>query len=276
MIVHGPIRSFHSKRLSLLHKKSHKYVEYILKAGSNMLKESVTIHNQNIRIPAILWGKRTGNLYLAVHGNLSNKADEVIVIFAEEAIKKGYQVLSFDLPEHGERRKDAYLCKPENCVSDLTAVYQFARSISHKISFFGCSMGVYFGLLAYRDLPIWESLFLSPVINMERIIENLMTSFQISERSLEEKQEIVLPVGITLYWDYYHYVKTHRIDAWNVPTGILYGTKDDLTHWDEISAFAEKNSAAVDRVENGEHYFHTEEQLESLRNWLKTSIHTPQ
>jgi len=61
-----------------------------------------------------------------------------------------------------------------------------------------------------------------------------------------------------------------------MPTGILYGTKDDLTHWDEISAFAEKNSAAVDRVENGEHYFHTEEQLESLRNWLKTSIHTPQ
>ncbi|MDD2470459.1 MAG: alpha/beta hydrolase, partial [Methanocorpusculum sp.] len=95
-----------------------------------MLKEFVTIQNQSIRIPAILWGKHTGNLFIAVHGNMSNKADEVIVVFAEEAIKKGYQVLSFDLPEHGERTQEEYPCKPENCVSDLTAVYHYARSIS--------------------------------------------------------------------------------------------------------------------------------------------------
>jgi len=239
-----------------------------------MLQKSVTIQNENISIPAILWGKNTGNLYIAVHGSMSNKADDVIVVFAEEAIKKGYQVLSFDLPEHGERQNEEYACKPNNCVSDLTAVYQYARSISNHISFFGCSMGVYFGLLAYQDLPIEQSLFLSPVVNMERIIENLMASFQVSERSLEDKQEIVLPIGITLYWDYYWYVKTHPITTGDVPTGILYGTNDDMIPWDELSAFAEKNSAAVDRVENGEHYFHTEEQLESLRNWLKKSIDT--
>ncbi len=145
-----------------------------------MLKEFITIHNQNIKIPAILWGKSTGNLYLAVHGNMSNKADEVIVVFAEEAIRKGYQVLSFDLPEHGERTRDEYPCKSNTCVSDLTAVYRYARSISNNISFFCCSMGVYFGLLAYQDLPIGQSLFLSPVVNMERIIEYLMTIFQIS------------------------------------------------------------------------------------------------
>ncbi len=205
---------------------------------------------------------------------MSNKADDVIVVFAEEAIKKGYQVLSFDLPEHGERPKDEYPCKPENCVSDLMAVYQYARSLSEHISFFGCSMGVYFGLLAFHGLPIEQSLFLSPVVNMERIIDDLMTSFQVSERSLREKQEIVLPIGIMLYWDYYCYVKTHPITTWDVPTVILYGTNDDMTPWDELSAFAEKNSAAVDRVENGEHYFHTEEQLGSLRNWLKKSIDT--
>lgn len=73
-----------------------------------MIKESVTIHNRNISIPAILWGKNTGNLFLAVHGNMSNKEDDVIVVFAEEAIKKGYQVLSFDLPEHGERQNEEY------------------------------------------------------------------------------------------------------------------------------------------------------------------------
>lgn len=72
-------------------------------------------------------------------------------------------------------------------------------------------MGVYFGMQAYQDLAIEQSLFLSPVVNMERIIENLMTRFQVSELSLREKQEIVLPIGIMLYWDYYCYVKTHPI-----------------------------------------------------------------
>ena len=130
-------------------------------------------------------------------------------------------------------------------------------------------MGVYFGLLAYRDLPIEQSLFLSPVVNMERIIDDLMTGFQVSEQMLKEKQEIILPIGITLYWDYYLYVKTHPIGAWNVPAGILYGRNDDLVPLDEVSAFAEENSAVLEIVENGGHYFHTEDQMVSLRNWLK-------
>lgn len=237
-----------------------------------MLQKSVTIQNKTISIPAILWGEPTGNLYIAVHGNMSNKADEPIAVFAEEAVKKGYLVLSFDLPEHGERSKETYPCKPDTCVSDLTAVYQYARSISDNISFFGCSMGVYFGLLAYHDLPLEKSLFLSPVISMERIIDGLMTGFQVSEQMLKEKQEIVLPVGITLYWDYCRYVKTHPIGAWNVSTGILYGRNDDLVPLAEVSAFAEKNSAVLEIAENGEHYFHTKEQLDSLRVWLKKSL----
>lgn len=237
-----------------------------------MLQKSVIIQNQDIRIPAILWGERTGNLYIAVHGNLSNKADEPIAVFADEAVKKGYQVLSFDLPEHGDRPKDEYLCKPDNCVSDLTAVYRYAGSIADHISFFGCSMGVYFGLLVYRDLPIGQSLFLSPVVSMERIIDDLMAGFQVSEQMLKEKQEIILPIGITLYWDYYLYVKTHSIDAWNVPAGILYGRNDEMVPLDEVSAFAEKNSAVLTIAENSGHYFHTEEQMASLRYWLKKSL----
>ncbi|WP_319378570.1 alpha/beta hydrolase [uncultured Methanocorpusculum sp.] len=126
-----------------------------------MLKKFVTIHNRDINIPAVVWGENTGNLYIAVHGSMSNKEDDVIAVFAEEAVEKGYQVLSFDLPEHGERSKEAYPCKPEPCVSDLTAVYRYAQSIADHISFFGCSMGVYFGLLAYSNIHIEQSLFLS-------------------------------------------------------------------------------------------------------------------
>ena len=53
-------------------------------------------------IPALLWGEATGRIILAAHGSHSSKIDDCIWILAEEAIKQGYQVLSFDLPQHGE------------------------------------------------------------------------------------------------------------------------------------------------------------------------------
>lgn len=39
-------------------------------------------------IPAILWGEPSDKLFIAIHGNMSSKDDDVIVIFAEEAIAK--------------------------------------------------------------------------------------------------------------------------------------------------------------------------------------------
>lgn len=63
-------------------------------------------------IPSIIWGEKSNKVFIAVHGNMSNKEDEVIKILAENVVSKGYQLLSFDLPEHGERKENTnYLCK---------------------------------------------------------------------------------------------------------------------------------------------------------------------
>lgn len=52
-------------------------------------------------IPAILWGTASEKIYIHVHGKMSKK--EYAEQFAIIADNKGYQTLSFDLPEHGER-----------------------------------------------------------------------------------------------------------------------------------------------------------------------------
>lgn len=39
-----------------------------------------------------------------------NKADDSITVFAEEVTAKGYQVLSFDLPEYGDRKDISLFC----------------------------------------------------------------------------------------------------------------------------------------------------------------------
>lgn len=223
-------------------------------------------------IPAILWGEPSDKLFIAIHGNMSSKEDDVIVIFAEEAVEKGYRVLSFDLPEHGERKGEDYACKVQNCVSDLTAIMGYAQTISSCINVFACSMGSYFSLLAYRDLLLEQCLFLSPILNMERIINNMMAWFNISEGRLEVEKEIETPIGQTLYWDYYYYVKSHPIDTWDIPTMILYGSDDNLTELNVVSEFVKRHHCKLQVLEHGEHYFHTGEQLHYYRLWLRNNI----
>lgn len=231
-----------------------------------MKTQAITIKG----IPAILWGAASSRVMIAVHGDQSNKADKVLAILADEALKKGYQTLSFDLPEHGDRKAEPRLCKVHNCVEDLTNVMEFAHSISDEISLFGCSIGAYFSMLAFRDEPIRQALFLSPVVDMKRIIDNMMKWFHISEERLKQEQEISTPIK-TLYWDYYKYVVEHPVE-WDKPTALLYGKKDDLCEFRDVNRFAERTHAGITVFDEGEHYFHTDAQLAFLHQWLRNNI----
>lgn len=227
--------------------------------------ERIKINN----IPSIIWGEKSNKVFIAIHGNMSNKEDEVIKILAKEVVNKGYQLLSFDLPEHGERKLDAkYLCKVQNCVADLKQIIEYAKLNYNEINIWACSMGAYFSLLAYKDENINQCIFLSPVVDMKTIIDNMMLWSNTTEENLKEKQEIKTDFGQTLYWDYYQYVKENPITTWDKNTSILYGTKDNLQERNLIQDFCNKFNCKLSVLENGEHYFHTEEQLNYYRNWL--------
>lgn len=60
----------------------------------------ITKHIMIKNIPALLWGSNSEKVFIAIHGNMSSKSDIPIAVLAEASIKLGYQVLSFDLPEH--------------------------------------------------------------------------------------------------------------------------------------------------------------------------------
>ena len=233
-----------------------------------MFKQKLLIET----IPTILWGERSSHLFIVVHGSQSNKEDDAIATFAECAESKGYQALSFDLPDHGERKAENVPCKVQNAIQDLKTIMRFARETTNSISLFACSMGAYFSLLAYNDIALRQALFLAPLVDMERMILNMMTWFNISTEKLEAEQEITTPIGQTLYWDYYCYVREHPITKWNVPTAILYGAKDETVEFDTVEAFAKRFHADLQLMEQGEHYFHTEEQLSFFRQWCERSI----
>ncbi len=129
------------------------------------------------------------------------------------------------------------------------------------------SIGAFFSLSSLDETLVDRACFISPVVDMEKLIANMMQWANVTERELTEKGEIPTDFGETLSWAYLCYVREHPID-WRVPTRILYGAQDNLTSLETISAFAEKLGAALTVMPEGEHWFHTPEQMRFLDAWL--------
>lgn len=97
-----------------------------------------------------------------------------------------------------------------------------------------------------------------------------MTSAGVSMKQLEEQRVIRTGSGEDLSWEYLCWVRAHPI-RWSVPTGILYGGRDQLTSYDTIAAFAREHGALLTVMEHGGHWFHTEEQMRFLDEWIRRS-----
>ena len=95
-----------------------------------------------------------------------------------------------------------------------------------------------------------------------------MTWAGVTEAQLEEKGVISTSFGEDLSWEYLSYVREHPF-RWNVPTRILYGSRDSMTAYETIAAFANAHGAALTVMEKGEHSFNTEEQMRFLDQWIR-------
>ena len=119
------------------------------------------------------------------------------------------------------------------------------------------------------ETPVDRAYFISPVVDMEKLIGRMMGWANVTEQQLAEQQQIPTAFGETLSWEYLCYVRAHPL-AWCVPTRILYGEHDDLTDPETISAFARNTGAALTVMPGGEHWFHTAEQMRFLDRWITT------
>lgn len=133
------------------------------------------------------------------------------------------------------------------------------------------SIGAFFSMNAFAEKKISKALFISPIVNMERLITNMMIWSNVTEDELCSKKEISTDFGETLSWENLCYVRKHPI-KWNIPTCILYGANDNLTSIETVSEFAEQTGAILTVMNDGEHWFHTDEQMEFLDNWIRNSV----
>ena len=162
---------------------------------------------------------------------------------------------------------DYHAQTPWDAREEFPRFFAAQRKRCDRLTLVANSIGAFFSMSSLDETLIDQAYFISPVVDMEQLILNMMQWAHVTEPELAEKQEIPTDFGETLSWSYLLYVRKNPI-SWKVPTRILYGAKDHLTSMETISAFSAQTGAELTVMPGGEHWFHTEEQMQFLDNWI--------
>lgn len=157
---------------------------------------------------------------------------------------------------------------PWEAKEELPGLLDAACSKDQPAVLIANSIGAFFAMNALEDKRMEKAFFISPIVDMEKLIADMMLWANVTEKELQDRKEIETSFGEILSWEYLCYVREHPI-VWDVPTHILYGEKDDLTSYETIAAFADRKKASLTVMKNGEHWFHTKEQMDFLDGWIK-------
>ena len=157
---------------------------------------------------------------------------------------------------------------PWEAKEEFPSLYHSICGNYKSVEIIANSIGAFFTMNSLSDQQIEKAYFISPIVNMEKLIANMMLWADVTEDELRKKKEIETAFGETLSWKYLCYVRENPI-TWTIPTHVLYGEKDNLTSLETISEFAKRINATLTVMKNGEHWFHTEEQMKFLDDWIK-------
>jgi len=217
-------------------------------------------------IPSVIYGPVSDKAFLFVYGKNGRK--EEAVDFAETACGAGWQVLSADLPgcEKPEKRELGEAV-PWNVVPELRLIMGYMKERWKSVGLRANSIGAWFSMLAFQKEKLDKCLFVSPVLDMEKLILSMMKAVSVSEERLKTDKIAETPFGQTLSWKYLSYVRENPVTSWTAPTDILYGGGDKLIVRDTVELFRDRFNAGLTVMEDGEHWFHTPAQLEFLKMW---------
>ena len=189
--------------------------------------------------PALIIGEKSEKVFLFVHGLHGHK--EEALAFAEVAVPIGYQVLGIDLPV--ER-------KPWEVLSLLNDICDYLYDNWQSVSVRANSIGSWFTLLAFQSKKVEQALLVSPILDMKRFIE-----------LMPQRED-----------DYYEWVVNNPITSWVAPTYILRPEVDLIVNEEVGHDFISQHQCQVTIMPDGEHWFHTPEQLAFLKAWEEKTI----
>lgn len=197
--------------------------------------------------------KKSLVIYVHGKGGNANEIENYHKFFS------GYEFYGFDYkadnPWDAKKEFKAKIEELANCYENITLIAN--------------SIGAYFSMVANCDEYISHAYFVSPIVDMEKLILNMIAWAGTTETELQEKKIIPVDFGDDLSWEYLQYARSNPV-KWNVSTDILYGSLDNLQELDTITTFANRINATLTVMEGGEHWFHTDEQIHFLNDWMQS------
>ena len=160
---------------------------------------------------------------------------------------------------------------PREAGAEIYAAVSKLKDQYRSIALIANSIGAYFSMNAGIEGMIRRAWFISPIVDMENLICDRMAQAGVTEAELCSRGVIPTSFGEALSWEYLRYVRAHPL-RWEVPTEILYGENDELTSFEMIQSFAKEHGAGLTVMEDGAHWFHTEEQMRFLGEWIKGTL----
>lgn len=194
---------------------------------------------------------------LYIHGKGGNTSEAAHY----KTLFRGCEVVGFDYVSQ----------TPWEAKEEFPRLFDAICRDNRPVEIVAVSIGAFFAMNALSNKIIGKAYFVSPVVDMEKLISDMMSWENVTEEELRLRKNIPTAFGETLSWDYLCYIKEHPIE-WNVPTHILYGERDNLTSYETISSFSDRTGATLAVMKDGEHWFHTDEQVSFLDQWLKGYI----
>ena len=194
-------------------------------------------------------------IYVHGKGGSAEEAKHYPPLFA------GSDVLGFDYTSQN----------PWEAKSEFSQFFDLHSKGYDSVVLIANSIGAFLSMYTLAEKNISQALFISPIVNMEKLITDMMMWSNVTEDALQRKKEIPTAFGETLSWEYLCYVREHPI-KWSIPTCILYGGKDHLTSRETISEFSDRIGAILTVMEEGEHWFHTDAQMKVLDNWISNAM----
>ena len=190
---------------------------------------------------------------LYIHGKGgSSQETELIKPFCE-----GYDVHGINLADF----------TPWGTEEPLQKAFKLLKKEYDSVSIIGNSIGAYFSMFALQNSSVEKAFFISPILDMEKLIHDMMMWANVTEQELQERGTIDTSFGETLSWEYLTFVREHPIQ-WKTPTEILYAEQDHMTSRETVDSFVSTHHAKLTIMPKGEHWFHTPEQIAFLGNWL--------
>lgn len=212
------------------------------------------------------------SLVIYGHGFTGHKDNKAAEKLAEKLISKnkGFGLLTFDLPCHGEDVKKKLSLT--DCLWYYEVVINDAKAVlkAEKLYLTATSFGAFLALLyiSEKENPFEKIVLRSSAINMYKTLSDALITDEISEKLNKKKEaEVGFDRKIIItsqFVDELQKIKLLEKDFMDYADDILmiHGTKDEIAPFEDAKRFSEENVIDFEAVEGADHRFKDINKLE--------------